>query len=70
VSTSAYRRWHPRLGNLVEDRTGKLWTTDGATPFPIEGFNFARVQKAALGWWVYHHDRWVSFSGAEFKRRF
>lgn len=52
---------------LVKRRAdGSYWCADGACPFPVEGYNFARATKARIGWWVDKLDRWITHDREQF----
>ena len=61
------KRWKLTLHNLVADASGRTWTTDGLVPFPLDGWNFARAVKARIGWWVVHHERFITRDPADFR---
>jgi hypothetical protein len=53
--------------NLVRRRKdGTLWTADGACPFPMTGWNFARCVPRAFGWSVRPLERFVTVNKDEF----
>ena len=52
-------KWRPRPRILKRLSDQTLWTPAGDTPYPLWGFNFARLHKARIGWWVDMSDRWV-----------
>ena len=58
--------WQPRPRILKRRSDGSLWTPAGDCPFPLTGYNFVRLHKATIGWWVDFDDRWVFFNFRDF----
>lgn len=61
------KRWKLKPRNLVVDRNGDTWTADGLTPFPLDGWNFAKAFKARIGWWIDYDERFVTRDPAAFR---
>jgi hypothetical protein len=50
-------RINPTRCERLSDNT--LWYPIGDCPFPIQGWNFVRINKARVGWLIDRDDRWV-----------
>lgn len=66
MATNKY--WLKNPDNIVKDKVGRLWYADGFSPYPINGFNFAKIERGEKvilglfkqkGYYVYPGTRWV-----------
>ena len=61
------RRWRLSLRNVVKSYCGETWTTCADSPAFVYVWNFMRVKKALIGWWVYPNEILSTNSPATFK---
>lgn len=57
--------WRPRgIVRRLSDQS--LWHADGASPLPIDGWNFRRLERARLGW-RHGTERWITRDSRDFE---
>lgn len=55
-----------RPRGVVRTPDGREWVPDGATPYPLHGWNFARLAPARIGWWIDAGERFVTLDSGAF----